>query len=205
MTGFHKFSKFHASKPPNCPSNSPQLSPYSPHSPLITLFATKRIRCRCWIQHESPLLGWLSRKVFFQVSSTIVHVTFDNIEVKEGWLKEEKNMFRDERQKGMYKYVQEFRLLFTSFLSINIIIFVHTFVKMTRYLHVGCCGWCCVFHYTQWLVSSSTHLPCFFSGKPQNVVSTEEKNEIHENSLVQRSKSDRMWKKHRGMSIVTVN
>jgi transposase-like protein len=48
-------------------------------------------------------------------------------------------------------------------------------------------------------VSSSTHLPCF-SGKPQNVVSTEEKNEIHENSLVQRSKSDRMWKKHRGMS-----
>lgn len=31
------------------------------------------------------------------------------------------------------------RLLFTSFLSINIIIFVHTFVKMTRYLH-ACAG-----------------------------------------------------------------
>ena len=163
----------------------------------ITLFVSKRIRRRCWIQHEFSV-RMTFEKSFFKVSSTIVHVTFDNIEIKEGWLGEQKRCFGTEKKKAgerMYKYVQEFRLLFTSFLSINIIIFVHTFVKMTPLF--ACCGWCCVFHYTQWLVSNlaQQHSPTRVFRQPQNVSS--EKNEIHENSLVWRSRSDRMWKPER--------
>lgn len=86
----------------------------------------------------------------------------------------------------MYKYVQEFRLLFTSFLSINIIIFVHTFVKMTRYLHMGCWVMLCFSLYSVTCVKHGTTTYTYrfyglFSGIPQNMSFERKK---HENLLV---------------------
>lgn len=89
------------------------------------------------------------KKFSFQLSLAFVHVTFDNTEIKEG--SAEATMGRG--CAGIFVYFLQV------FLSINIIIFVHTFVKMTRYLHATTRCVRGLFHYVQWLVSNNNILP----------------------------------------------
>lgn len=63
----------------------------------------------------------------FLVSLAFAHITFDDTEINKGG----KCCFRAQgRRRGI-----SFGYLLTSLLSMNIIIFAHTFVRATRYLH----------------------------------------------------------------------